>query len=96
MCRVERGFLGGERAQSLVETALMLPILCFLLVGGADVARAYAVQLAVQNGARAGTEATVLDFTPTLGEAQQHAIQEMNRTPGMDATQATITMTTRR
>jgi Flp pilus assembly protein TadG len=64
----------------------------FLLLGGADMARAFSIQIAVQNGARAGAEATVLDFTPTGAETSAHALQEMNRTPGMDATQATITV----
>lgn len=71
----------------------MLPMLCFVLLGGADMARAYAVQLAVQNGARAGAEATALDFTPTTTAAADHARQEMDRTPGMNAASATITAT---
>ncbi len=76
----------------MVEMALALPMVTFLLLGGADMARAFAIQVAVQNGARAGAEATVLDFTPTAVETAQHALQEMNRTPGMDASQATITV----
>lgn len=82
-----------ERGQSVVEVALLAPVLCYLLVGGADLARAFAVQVAVQNGARAGAEATVLDFTPTQAEAQSFALQEMDRTPGMNPRAATITMT---
>jgi hypothetical protein len=65
----------------------------FLLLGGADMARAFAIQLAVQNGARAGAEAYAIDFTPTSAETILHAQQEMNRTPGMDASLATITVT---
>ncbi len=87
------GGLADERAQSIVEIALLAPVLCYLLIGGADLARAFAVLLAVQNGARAGAEATVLDFSPTLAEAQTFAIQEMSRTPGMDPRAAAITMT---
>ena len=79
--------------QSIVEIALALPIMVYLLIGGADMARAFAIQLAVQNGARAGAEASALDYTPTSAEAILHAQQEMNRTPGMDANQATITWT---
>jgi Flp pilus assembly protein TadG len=80
-----------ELGQSVVEIALALPIMVYLLIGGADMARAFAIQLAVQNGARAGAEASALDYTPTQAEAILHAQQEMNRTPGMDASQATIT-----
>ena len=82
-----------DEAQSIAETALMLPIMVFLLVGGADVARAYAIQLAVQNGARAGAEATAVDATPTDLEAQDHARQEIARTPGLDPLAANIVMT---
>jgi len=86
-------WLKEDLGQSVVEIALALPIMVYLLVGGADMARAFAVQLAVQNGARAGAEASSLDYTPTQAEAILHAQQEMNRTPGMDANAATITWT---
>lgn len=76
----------------MVEIALALPIMVFLLIGGADMARAFAVQLAVQNGARAGAESYAITFTPTSLETIQHTQQEMNRTPGMDASLATITV----
>jgi Flp pilus assembly protein TadG len=66
----------------MVELALLLPILVFGLIGGADLARAYALQLAVQNGARAGAEAYAIDFTPTAQEAIDRAKDEMGRTPG--------------
>lgn len=86
-------WLRGAAGQSLPEFALTLPILVFGLLGGADMARAYALQLAVQNGARAGAESTALDATPTSSEAISHVKDELNRTPGMDATNATITLT---
>lgn len=76
--------VGGEAGQSLVEVALALPLLTFTLLGGADMARAFAVQLAVQNGARAAAESMALDATPTGIEASAHAQDEMNRTPGMN------------
>lgn len=85
-------FIACDRGQSMVEVALLLPLLVFVLLGGADLARAYAVQLAVQNGARAGAEATALDVTPTSVEALMHAQQEMNRTPGMNAAAAIVSV----
>jgi len=78
-------FFREQLGQSMVEMALALPIVTFLLLGGADLARAFSIQIAVQNGARAGAEATAVDFTPTGTETILHAQQEMNRTPGMDA-----------
>ncbi|MDE3113798.1 MAG: pilus assembly protein [Chloroflexota bacterium] len=78
----------SDRGQSLVEVALALPLLVFTLLGGADMARAFAVQLAVQNGARAAAESTALQATPTGLEASAHAQDEMNRTPGMNVSGA--------
>ncbi|HEY6202184.1 MAG TPA: TadE/TadG family type IV pilus assembly protein [Candidatus Limnocylindria bacterium] len=95
-------FIRGDLGQSIVEMALAMPLLAFLLIGGADVARAFAIQIAVQNGARAGAEASAIDFTPSGAEAVAWTKQEMGRTPGMDssicqvppsATNCTITVT---
>ncbi len=91
--RVRAALLRHDAGQSMVELGLMLPLLAFVLIGGADLARAYAVQLAVQNGARAGAEATVVQRTPTQADAVTQAQQEMGRTPGLDVTAAIITMT---
>src|SRR5438093_11000337 len=77
-------FLRDEHGQSFTETALLLPILVFLILAGGDLARAYAMQLAVQNGARAGAEAAAIDFTRTETEAAARAPDELSRTPGMD------------
>jgi Flp pilus assembly protein TadG len=68
----------------MVELALLLPILVFGLIGAADLARAFALQLAIQNGARAGAEAYAINFTPTYALATDRAIDEMARTPGMN------------
>jgi Flp pilus assembly protein TadG len=93
MKRLIKRWLRDSAGQSMIEFALTLPLIAFSLLGGADMARAFAVQLAVQNGARAAAEATSLDATPTSGEAITHAQQEMNRTPGMNALNAGITLT---
>lgn len=83
----------SDRGQSLVELALTLPILVFVLIGGADLARAYALQLAVQNGARAGAEAAAINQAPTSALAIARARDEMSRTPGIDSTVPTVTAT---
>jgi Flp pilus assembly protein TadG len=80
-----RTFLREQIGQSIIEIALTMPLLVWGLLGAADMGRAYAIQIAVQNGARAGAESYALDATPTVSEAQQHAVDEMNRTPGMSA-----------
>ncbi len=86
-------FTRDERAQSLVETALMLPIMIFLILAGGDMARGFAIQIAIQNGARAGAEAAAIDFTPTATETEARARDEMGRTPGMDSTAPLVTVT---
>src|SRR5438445_13399991 len=74
-----------DRGQSMVETALMLPIMVFLVLAGGDMARGFAIQIAIQNGARAGAEAAAIDFTPTAAETEARARYEMSRTPGMES-----------
>jgi Flp pilus assembly protein TadG len=73
-----------QLGQSMVELALLLPVLVFGLIGGADLARAYAIQLAIQNGARAGAEAYAISQSPTPTLAQSRATDEISRTPGID------------
>ncbi|HVE69425.1 MAG TPA: TadE/TadG family type IV pilus assembly protein [Solirubrobacteraceae bacterium] len=87
-----RGFFRDQAGQSFVELALALPILVFGLLGGADLARAYAVQLAVQNGARAGAEAAAIDFAPDAYLAGSRALDEIARTPGLNSADAIITV----
>ena len=72
----------------MVELALCLPLLVFGVVGGADLARAYALQIAVENGSRAGAEAYAISSSDvrTIGQAQQATIDEINRTPTAAAT----------
>lgn len=86
-------FAAEERGQSIVETALMLPILVFLILAGGDMARGYAIQIAIQNGARAGAEAAAIDYTPTAAETEARTRDEMSRTPGMNSNGPTVTVT---
>jgi Flp pilus assembly protein TadG len=88
-----RNFVASERGQSLVEVSLLLPLLVFVVLAGADLARAFAIQLAVQNGARAGAEAAAIDFSPTLSEARARAIDEMSRTPALNTSDPSMVIT---
>ena len=81
-------FLRSERGQSVVELALALPMMTFTLIGGADMARAFAAQLAVQNGARAAAESIALAYTPTGSTAATRVQDEMGRTPGVNVSGA--------
>ena len=80
-------------ARSVIEAALLAPVLMFLILVSADIARGYAIQVAVQNGARAGVEEAALDSSPTAWETEARARDEMSRTPGMDSTVPTVTVT---
>jgi Flp pilus assembly protein TadG len=82
-----------ERGQSFVELALMLPILVFGLLGGADLARAYSAQIATQNAARAGAEAAVLGVATTDAAISAYALDELASVAGVAASAATITVT---
>jgi Flp pilus assembly protein TadG len=89
-------FWKAADGQSIVELALCLPLLVFGVVGGADLARAYALQIAVENGSRAGAEAYAITSSSvrTPFEAQTAAVEEINRTPTAAATTAMVTVST--
>lgn len=91
--QVVRGFLTREGGQSMVELALTLPLLVFSILGGADLARAFALQIAVENGSRAGAESYAIDSTPTNNEAKTAAVNEINRTPTAAAALSDVTVT---
>lgn len=82
-----------ENGQAIVELALLLPILVFGLIGAADVARALAVQLAVENSARAAAESEVMNASPSQSSAQTAAQNELAQTPGVVPANATVTET---
>jgi Flp pilus assembly protein TadG len=89
-------FAKAADGQSIVELALCLPLLVFGVVGGADLARAYALQIAVENGSRAGAEAYAISSSDvrTIGQAQQATIDEINRTPTAAATTPMVQVST--
>ncbi len=63
--RTARGWRGGEgRGQSMIELALLMPVLCFLLLAVVDLARAYSVAQRLEQGAHLAS--SKLLATPTL------------------------------
>src|SRR5712692_1325944 len=78
----------------MVELALLLPILVFGLIGAADLARAFALQLAIENGARAGAEAYAINFAPTPALASARALDEISRTPGINVNDPSLVIDT--
>ena len=85
--------LGREDGQSLVELALTLPILVFALIGGVDFARGFTALGGVQSAARGGAEAAVLGRATTDAEIIAATRDDLSRTPGVDASLATVTVT---
>lgn len=83
----------GDSGQALVETALSLSLLVFTILGGADMARAFAAQMGVQNAARAGAEAAVTRAATTDPQIVAYALDELGRVAGVDSTAASITVT---
>jgi hypothetical protein len=67
-----------RRGQSLVETALALPVLAFLTFGLLDFGRAYYFQVAITNAAREGARTAILNIytgpsTPTCSSSDAYA-----------------------
>jgi hypothetical protein len=54
----------SRRGQSLVEMAMVLPLLTFLTFGLVDFGRAYFFQVAITNAAREGARSAILNIYP--------------------------------
>src|SRR6266542_218498 len=86
--RDRRVALNSQSGQALVEIARVLPILTVGLISGAEFARAFSVQSAVQNAARAGAEGFAINQSLTEPDVQCYAQQELVRTTGVTVPQA--------
>lgn len=69
------GVAAHERGQSLVEFALLLPVLLLILLGAVDLARVYTTQVTITNAAREGARFGAANRTNTP-EIQNKAVQE--------------------
>jgi Flp pilus assembly protein TadG len=61
--------LRGRRAQALVETALIVPMLVMLMRGSADMGRAFYLKLEMSGASRAGMRMAVLGQAVDIGNA---------------------------
>jgi Flp pilus assembly protein TadG len=60
-------FLKDRKGSSLVECAVVLPVLLLLMVGSIDFGRAYFISIQVASAAQAGAAYGVQSFTDTAG-----------------------------
>jgi Flp pilus assembly protein TadG len=74
-----------ERAQSLAEFALLLPVLGLLVLGVIDFGRAYYLSIEVNNAAYAGALYGASNSSDTAG-MQAAALADAADVPGMTAT----------
>lgn len=81
-----------DRGQSVVELALILPVLLLLLGAAFDLGRGMAAYAAVVHAAREGAwVASQGDTAPTAVEA---AVEQALSTAGLDPARATVTVST--
>ena len=79
------GFGSGEDGSSVVELALLMPVLVLVLVGAVDYGQAYYVGIEVASAAEAGTTYGVANPSDTAG-MQSAALLDANDVPTMTAT----------
>lgn len=68
----------------------MVPIIALVLLGGIDLSRGYAIQVAVQNAARNAAEAAIVGTASTDSAIAAFARTEIAGAPAVDPTNATV------
>ncbi|MHB9145145.1 MAG: TadE/TadG family type IV pilus assembly protein [Symbiobacteriia bacterium] len=76
-----------ERGQSLVEFALVVPLLLLLVIGIMEFGRAYSANLALQNAAREGARLAITGATDA--NITQRVVSSA---VGLDSTKLTVTV----
>jgi Flp pilus assembly protein TadG len=70
-CRASRSLLRDRSGQALVETALVTPVLLFLILGVVDLSRAWGAHQVLTNTAREALRSAVVD-NPTFSQQQMY------------------------
>ena len=86
-----RSELSSERASTLVELTLILPVFLLLLLGVVDLGRGFRTQLALSNAAREGARWLTTHPTDKNG-AQARIVTEVQQV-GLAANSITVTFT---
>ena len=84
----------GERAQSLAEFAVLLPILLILALGAVDYGRVYFAYISVTNAARNGAQygSTGLDAAADEAGVRAAALEETSDLLNTSPTNPTVTV----
>ncbi len=80
-----RGGLGSEAGSSVLEVALLLPVLVALLIGAVDFGKGYYLAIEVAAAAEAGALYGSQNWSDTSG-MQSAALLDASDTPGVQAT----------
>ena len=82
MRRSQRSARLDDRGQSLIEVALLLPLLLLIVIGMVDIGRTFSFKLAVTNAAREAAIHAARDPAVTLGDVCQRARTELGAGAG--------------
>lgn len=69
--------LGDEKGQSLLETALVLPILILLLAIAVDAGRVFDASIVLTNAAREGARFATIEPSPTVSQIRNLVVQDV-------------------
>jgi Flp pilus assembly protein TadG len=69
--------LRGERGQSILEAALVVPVLLLLLAAVVDAARAFDAYIILTNAAREGARFAAIEPEPTISDIQDMVVVDV-------------------
>ena len=87
---MKRGLFRRESGQSMVEFALVLPVLLLLLCGIVDFGWIYYNQITLNNAAREGARYAVIHYDPTVDWKQAAEDRMLNGMVGVNSATAIV------
>jgi Flp pilus assembly protein TadG len=90
--RLKRGMLSEDRAQTLIELALVIPMMLLLLLGIIEIGRYAELSVVVANAARAGVQYGAQNLATAANTAgiQSAALNDGQNAPGLSVTSVNI------
>ena len=87
---MKKHLIKSERGQSIVEFALVLPILLILLCGIIDFGWLYYNQITLNNAAREGARYAVIHYDPTVDWKEEAENRMINNMVGVNSATAIV------